>query len=111
MNTRRDRSLLVLWLALAACSSSSNSEPNLGAGADDGGREATANVAGVTFHKDVEPILQRHCQGCHVPSGIAPFALTTYGEAKSVAGLMVLRTAERAMPPGGAVQTAECTPP
>src|SRR2546423_15692989 len=37
--------------------------------------------AAVTFHRDVEPILQRSCDGCHIPGGIAPFALTHYKSA------------------------------
>jgi hypothetical protein len=32
----------------------------------------------VTFHKDVEPILARHCQGCHRPGQIAPMSFLTY---------------------------------
>ena len=32
---------------------------------------ATANRE-VTFHKDVEPILQARCQGCHRPGEAAP---------------------------------------
>ena len=28
--------------------------------------------AAVTFHKDVEPILQKSCQECHRPGEIAP---------------------------------------
>ncbi len=28
----------------------------------------------VTFHRDVEPILQKHCQECHRPGEIAPFS-------------------------------------
>src|SRR5262249_54476982 len=68
-------------------------------------------AATVTFHKDVEPILQRSCQGCHVTGGIAPFALVTYDQARVVAGAMVTETASRAMPPWHALTTAECAPP
>ena len=28
----------------------------------------------VTFHKDVEPILQKSCQNCHRPGQIAPMS-------------------------------------
>lgn len=65
----------------------------------------------VTFHRDVEPILQKRCQGCHVPGGIAPFALTSYDEAMPRAASIVAATASREMPPWGAHTTAECTPP
>ena len=36
----------------------------------------------MTFHEDVEPILQRHCQGCHRPGEIAPMPLLTYDQAR-----------------------------
>lgn len=65
----------------------------------------------VTFHKDALPILQKVCQDCHVPGGIAPFSLVTYDDAKAVAGSIVQQTAARIMPPWGAQQTSECTPP
>src|SRR5262249_24124562 len=32
----------------------------------------------VTFTKQIAPILQRSCQNCHRPDGVAPMALTTY---------------------------------
>jgi hypothetical protein len=64
----------------------------------------------VTFHKDVEPILQKSCQMCHQPGGIAPFSLTTYSDAKPYAADMVLQTQNRVMPPWGAQSTSECSP-
>jgi hypothetical protein len=65
---------------------------------------------GPTFHRDVEPILQRSCQGCHAPDGIAPISLVTYEEARTVAALVADRTTARTMPPWGAVETEDCTP-
>jgi hypothetical protein len=32
----------------------------------------------VTFTRDIAPILQRSCQNCHRPDGVAPMALITY---------------------------------
>src|SRR4051812_48064222 len=64
-----------------------------------------------TFHKDVEPIVQKSCQGCHVTGGLAPFSLTSYASARPWASLMVTETATRRMPPWGAQDTAECKPP
>ncbi|WP_437313566.1 hypothetical protein [Sorangium sp. So ce385] len=64
-----------------------------------------------TFHRDVEPLLQKHCMSCHSPGNIAPFGLTTYEEARAVAGLMAHATRERTMPPWGAEETDECQPP
>jgi hypothetical protein len=64
----------------------------------------------VTYYRDVLPILQRSCQGCHVEGGIAPFALSTYENAKNTAADIVDMTSARKMPPWGAFETAECTP-
>ncbi len=66
--------------------------------------------AAVTFHKDVEPILQKRCLSCHVDGGIAPFSLLTYASAKVYAGSMVAQTSSKAMPPWGAQATSDCTP-
>ncbi|MCE2541804.1 MAG: hypothetical protein J4G16_15935, partial [Acidobacteria bacterium] len=38
--------------------------------------------AAPTFSRDVAPILQRSCQQCHQPAGIAPMSLLTYREAR-----------------------------
>lgn len=84
-----------------------------------GGAEFTAvpdspdagTTTGPTFHKDIEPILQDHCQSCHVESGLAPFSLMTYEHAKVRAGAIAGETLARRMPPWGAQDTAECKPP
>ncbi|AUX44983.1 hypothetical protein SOCE26_064530 [Sorangium cellulosum] len=64
-----------------------------------------------TFHRDVEPLLQKRCMSCHSPGNIAPFSLTTYEEARTVAPLLATATRERTMPPWNAVETDECQPP
>jgi peroxiredoxin len=53
----------------------------------------------VTFRRDVVPILQARCQACHRPGEIAPFALTTYDEARHWAPMMAEVTANGTMPP------------
>jgi hypothetical protein len=68
-------------------------------------------AGGVTFHKDVEAILQQHCDMCHVANGIAPMPLVTYADSKPFAPLIAAQTSSRAMPPWGAVSTPDCTPP
>jgi mono/diheme cytochrome c family protein len=65
---------------------------------------AQAPAAGdVTFSKDIAPILQRSCQQCHRPDGVAPMALVTYEEVRPWARAMKTRTGLRAqrgaMPP------------
>jgi hypothetical protein len=58
----------------------------------------------------VEPILQNHCQKCHVEGGLAPFALMTYDEAKQMSPALVVETGARRMPPWGAQDSDECKP-
>jgi len=57
----------------------------------------------VTFHKDIEPILQRSCQGCHREGGVGPMPLVSYDQVAPFAGLIEYKTAIRdragAMPP------------
>lgn len=57
----------------------------------------------VTFHKDIEPILQRSCQTCHRDGGVAPMPLVSYDETAPFAGLIEYKTSLRdragAMPP------------
>ena len=43
---------------------------------------AQTPAASVTFNKDVLPILQKNCQGCHRPGQIAPMSLLTFKEAR-----------------------------
>ncbi len=52
-----------------------------------------------TFHKDVERILQNHCQDCHRPGQVAPFSLLTYEQARKRGGDLAGVTHDRKMPP------------
>jgi peroxiredoxin len=60
--------------------------------------KAVATVA-VTYHRDVLPILQQHCQACHRPGEVGPFSLTTYKQAVNWASDITHYTHERKMPP------------
>jgi mono/diheme cytochrome c family protein len=46
----------------------------------------------VTFTKDIAPILQRSCQNCHRPNGVAPMSLLTYEDARPYARAIKQRT-------------------
>ncbi len=46
----------------------------------------------VTFAKDVAPILQRSCQNCHRPDGVAPMPLVTYEDVRPWARTIKQRT-------------------
>jgi hypothetical protein len=111
---------LVLWLTatisvaagVAACGTGDVSIPNSvgGPNAPSSPSPATSPTKGPTFHKDVQPILEAHCQKCHTTGGLAPFALLTYADAKVMAPAMVVETAAKRMPPWGAQDTTECKP-
>jgi mono/diheme cytochrome c family protein len=62
-----------------------------------------AQSAEITFHKDIEPILQRSCQNCHRDGGVGPMPLVTYDQVAPFAGLIEYKTGLRdragAMPP------------
>jgi peroxiredoxin len=62
--------------------------------------KADPKAAGqVTFYKDVLPVLQANCQGCHRPGQVGPFSLTTYKEAARWADACVEEVKARRMPP------------
>jgi hypothetical protein len=67
-------------------------------------------VERINFHRDVAPILERHCQRCHTAGGLAPFALESYGDVRRMLPAIRAETAARRMPPWGAHDTAECRP-
>ena len=53
----------------------------------------TAAQPEFTFHKNIEPILQRSCQRCHNPNSVAPMSLLTYEQVRPFARAMKTRTA------------------
>jgi len=78
---------------------------------DDGGGTTTGDpVVEVTFHKDVEPILQAHCLSCHSEGKIGGFSLAAFDDAAPMAGLMAAQTESGLMPPWGAQDTEDCHP-
>ena len=56
-------------------------------------------AAGITYNKDVRPILQKHCVECHQPNTEAPFSLLTYDDAKKQGATLAEVVGDEAMPP------------
>ena len=54
--------------------------------------EPAAASAEVTFTKDIAAILQRSCQNCHRPDGVAPMSLVTYEDVRPWAKSIKQRT-------------------
>src|SRR5256886_5455608 len=57
-----------------------------------GVRAQTAPPPNVTFTKHIAPILQRSCQNCHRPDGVAPMSLITYEDVRPWAKALKQRT-------------------
>ena len=60
---------------------------------------AASNSAPVTFNKDVLPILQKNCQGCHRPGELAPMSFLSYSETRPWAKAMKQAVVTKKMPP------------
>src|SRR5262245_42691245 len=56
------------------------------------GAQRPAAAAEVTFTKDIAPILQRSCQNCHRPDGVAALSLVTYEDVRPWARSIKVRT-------------------
>src|SRR4030095_6770829 len=57
------------------------------------------NMAGVTFAKDVAPIIQKNCAVCHRPGEVAPMSFMNYKEVRPWAKAIREKVVTRAMPP------------
>lgn len=90
-------------LVIVGCSSSAEDESQGGGG--------TAPAASVTYYRDVAPILNRSCVGCHRTGEIGGFALDTFEAAHESASLAAAYVEGGLMPPFFAVETDECDPP
>ena len=95
---RRRHPICVLVLTLALCAL-----PALAA--ESAATNADPDASAVTYHRDIEPLFQVNCQGCHRPEGvalggmIAPMPLTTYDEVRPWARSIAKKVKSREMPP------------
>lgn len=59
-------------------------------------------AASISFHKDVLPILQKNCQGCHRPGQMGPMSFLTYEGTRPWAKAMKAAVLTKKMPPWSA---------
>jgi mono/diheme cytochrome c family protein len=59
----------------------------------------SSRAAAVTFTKDVAPIIQNKCMGCHRPGEVAPMSLMSYREVRPWARSIREQIVSRTMPP------------
>ncbi len=96
------RALLTLALLVPACADTPADTSDTTAGTDttaDTGTGDPTEGAAVTYYRDIKPILDRSCTGCHTPGNIAPFSLQTYDEAKTFAPALAASVMDASMPP------------
>ena len=62
---------------------------------------ARATQPAVTFAKDIAPIFQKSCEGCHRPGQMAPMSLVTYQDVRPWVRSIKQRVVDREMPPWG----------
>lgn len=60
---------------------------------------AASVPANLTYHKDVESIVQSRCQECHRPGEIAPFSMMTYQDVRPWAKSIKSDVLTKKMPP------------
>lgn len=65
----------------------------------DTGSEPPTPETELTYYRDVKPIVDAKCGGCHVAGGIGPFPLTTASEVASMRALIAIEVAAKRMPP------------
>lgn len=85
------RSLLPLCLLAAACGAPVEMPPA-------GGGSASPDD-GPTYHRDIQPLVERSCVGCHAQGGVAPMAFDDPGNAVAFAGAMWAAIESKRMPP------------
>src|SRR5580704_7216701 len=63
---------------------------------------ASEAPSSVTFNRDVLPILQKNCQGCHRPGQVAPMSFLRYQNARPWAKAIKEAVLSKKMPPWSA---------
>ena len=71
----------------------------LGSSGASAGSVAPPVAGDVSFHKDIRPIIEGRCLGCHVDGGSGPFPLDSYQKVKDAGALVVAAVTSRHMPP------------
>ena len=66
-------------------------------GCSDGEPPMAAPVA--TYHRDIKPLMDRYCTGCHRAGDIAPFSLTDYDSVNRYAPIIKTAVESGRMPP------------
>ena len=67
---------------------------------DPGNNDPGNNDPGVlTYFKDVKPLIDANCNGCHTEGGVGPFRLETYEQVLPLSSAIKTAVQDRTMPP------------
>lgn len=101
--------VVVLASLLSACSSTESQHPSdvgvdteVDATAGDASADrdvSTTAMSAYTYYRDVKPIIDGRCLGCHLAGGIGPFALGSYEDVAPIRALISSVVTARTMPP------------
>ncbi len=86
------RKSLMAVIVAAACSVALSAESSPA-------KTKAAGVPSVTYTKDVAPILNKNCVGCHRPGDVAPMSLMSYEQVRPWAKSIREKVSEGTMPP------------
>lgn len=53
----------------------------------------------ISYSREIAPLLQKHCVGCHSPNNIGPFAMSSYKKVKNWSAMIEEVLLDRRMPP------------
>ena len=86
----------VLLFGLAGCSEDVGEIP-----------EESGEPRDVSYHRDIRPVLENSCLGCHIEGGAGPFALDSWEGVDQVSPLVVSAVTSGRMPPWPASDTCQ----
>jgi len=91
-------SALIFGMA-AGCGGGGTGTPNADGGLQGDGGALDGGATTLSWYRDALPVVQTRCMGCHIESGIAPFSLANFAEAKSRASAISSAVSAGIMPP------------
>ena len=97
---------LIILLAFVASSCYNDSRENLNPQLPANENTSVCDTTAVTYTKDIQPILNTSCVGCH-GTGSAIGSLNTFSDAKSLNDNVITRISNGSMPQGSA-QLSSC---
>lgn len=96
---------LLLSAAVTACAEPEGDAPAADATTDEGqatddGSSGELDDASATYHRDVRPLIERHCASCHVADGVS-FPLSDYASVSVYREAIAIAVESQTMPPWG----------